>query len=60
MKKNNDLIKNMAIGLAVGATAAAVGNKVMEGKPKRKMKKMTNKAVKTVSSAIDNINYMMK
>jgi len=59
MKKNNDLVKNMAIGLAVGATAAAVGNKVMENKPKRKMKKMTNKAIKTVSSAIDNINSMI-
>lgn len=61
MRKNSmNVAKSVAIGMMVGGAMAAVGNQMMQPTGARKMKKMTNKAMKNVGSLIDNAMYMMK
>ena len=55
---NGKFIKGMGIGLAVGATAAAVSKKAMDNK--KSISKITTKAVKAVSSFADGISTLIK
>lgn len=51
-------IKGMGVGLAVGATAAAVSKKAMDNK--KSIAKKSTKAVKAVSSFVDGVQTLMK
>ena len=60
MKINkNTAMKSMALGLAVGGTAAAVSSAVMSNNTlMKKAKKNAAKALKTASSVMDSVSNM--
>lgn len=62
MRKNQkmNIAKTMAVGMAIGGAMAAVGSTMMKPSTGKKMKRATNKAMKTVGNLIDNASYMMK
>lgn len=57
-RSGSNLVKGMAVGVAVGAAAYMVGNKLAHTN-KRTIKKNTQKAVKAVESFVNNVSHMM-
>lgn len=56
----NTMYKTVGAGLLAGTAALALTNAVSRNSTKRKMKKVTKKAVNTLSNVVDNMNHMMK
>lgn len=61
-KKTSTAITTACVGMAVGTAAYMMaGNKGKSGKNRaRQMKKNTGRALRQVSSFIDNVSYMMR
>ncbi|MEG0978617.1 MAG: hypothetical protein RR911_02990 [Oscillospiraceae bacterium] len=58
--KMSSAIKGIGLGLAIGGATAVVGNTMMSGSSKRKMRKNANKAIKTVSDIVGSAQSMIK
>ena len=57
-RSSSNLVKGKAVGVAVGAAAYMVGNKLAHTN-KKTMKKNTQKAVKAVEAFVNNMSHMM-
>lgn len=58
--KVSTAIKGIGLGLAIGGATAMIGNTMMSGSSKRKMKKSANKAMKTMSDIVGNAQNIIK
>ena len=57
--KRTGSANNVAMGMAIGAAAAAVGVGLMNTN-KRQLKKTANKAMKTMGSLVNDVSSMMR
>ncbi len=57
--KNTNLIKGLAIGMAVGGMAYLLTSDCMKD-TRKSMKKSANRALKKAQDVLDDVSYMMR
>jgi len=59
VSKGMSFVKGMGAGMAVGVMASIAGTMVYNNN-KKSFKKTANKAIKTMGTLVDNMQYIMK